>query len=118
MTITLVCRDESHEHKQATLRVLTRNGDGSWAAEGHRRPGSSVYAVPKRTFRDIAADKPVTVGDVASGAKVDRRRFEAECPLCGIKVVAHEDRVVGILNQLDSAGVSVLTLTALAARLA
>lgn len=121
-TVTLRCSDLSHEPKVAKLGEFRRDADtGEWSGVGYRRPGSRVFLVPGKNAqtRDLVGDQPQTVGDLASAGRDrgERRRFEAECPLCGLRLVARADRVDERFDTLVKAGLDSIDLRSLAASL-
>jgi hypothetical protein len=95
------CRDVSHEDRPVKVASFVPGGPpGNWipGAPG-RRTSQRQYEAPMREMRD---------------GEMIRDRWELECRLCGLRVVARAETLAPVLDKLAAGGVSYIELAQLA----
>ena len=107
-SIVVYCDNPSaHRGRTARLELFTRSASGDWNTYSQRvkpRPGDWGPSRGERnavTYLDAETDQVMDRVEVYSeGFDVARlrRRFDIECPLCGLKVVAKSETIEPILE--------------------
>lgn len=121
MSIELFCDGHRDRTGQATHEPWTitrwKRIDGQWTATKRRSaPGEPLRLFKGRVDQLLHGEEPLT--DFSEWREDARARYRLECPQCGLAPVALKPTLITLLEALDAAGVSSISLAALDARLA
>ncbi len=104
--VRVICDAESHAPKVATVAKLRLYGDAIGDDLG-----------TKRRVEHLIDDRPVSNIDAHAAAGAFRNRWVLPCPLCGLRVELTADEAHKLTRGFLDAGMSQVTLAALAARI-
>lgn len=111
--MTIVCQAASHSSKRAVIDRMTLEGDDEHARVSFGDPLDGNELLDHRRLFGTAASGPDF--DYLAEHPQRRQRASFRCPLCGLTVPLKEERARTLAIGLRRAGVSSVSLEALAA---